>query len=238
MIVSQREINGMSSYESKALIQYGLMNDIPIRYYDNINEISQGDLIKAILVEGSVESISEALACLGKSIPEPDYYPASLEQYLHRKVWRSTLADAICESEKRPVFIKSHEWKRLTGTVIHKSNILFDLDDSLDVWCSDPVIFMQEYRVYVRDHKIIGVSRYDEAESDNMRLDMIAIAQAISILKESCPRAAYAFDWGILDSGETALVENNDGWAIGRYAPLDYRTYTEFLMARWQELVA
>jgi hypothetical protein len=48
--------------------------------------------------------------------------------------------------------------------------------------------------------------------------------------------AGYGIDFGLLSSGETALIELNDGYSLGSY-DLDSADYTDLLIARWEELV-
>ena len=47
----------------------------------------------------------------------------------------------------------------------------------------------------------------------------------------------YAMDVGVLDSGETAVVEVNEGFAIGTYG-LPAHATAEVLIARWKQLTA
>jgi ATP-grasp domain, R2K clade family 2 len=48
--------------------------------------------------------------------------------------------------------------------------------------------------------------------------------------------AAFALDIGVVtDSGKTAVVEMNDGFALGRYS-LDPAKYFDLVHARWTEL--
>ncbi len=52
--------------------------------------------------------------------------------------------------------------------------------------------------------------------------------------------AGYALDAGVLDSGETALVEVNDGYALGFYGSVITQRaerYLDLLEARFSELV-
>lgn len=48
---------------------------------------------------------------------------------------------------------------------------------------------------------------------------------------------AYAIDFGVLTTGATALVEANDGYALGAYA-IAADAYADLLLRRWQELLA
>ena len=45
-------------------------------------------------------------------------------------------------------------------------------------------------------------------------------------------------DFGILSSGETCLVEVNDGYSLGRYDGISGADYTDLLIARWRQLVS
>lgn len=49
--------------------------------------------------------------------------------------------------------------------------------------------------------------------------------------------AAYGIDFGVLASGETALVEANEGFSLGAYQ-IESSLYTELLFTRWQELLS
>jgi hypothetical protein len=48
--------------------------------------------------------------------------------------------------------------------------------------------------------------------------------------------AGDAVDLGVLTDGRSALVEVNDGFAVGRYG-LEPGAYAEMLLTRWRQLV-
>ena len=50
-----------------------------------------------------------------------------------------------------------------------------------------------------------------------------------------CP-IGCGMDWGITSSGETLLVEVNDGFSLGNYGVRGYE-YTALIEARWRELM-
>ncbi len=225
-----------SSYEALAVRQYALTKNIPLKSYDCIDQIGTEELSSASLLEGSVEFIIEGLRRLNKPIPEPDYYPEVLTDFLDRQVWKSTYIQAVILADTKPVFVKSQAWKALTGCVITPTEQPYGTPDTLPVWLSDVISIQQEYRVYVQNNKIVYVARYDEHESDDQAIDIDKIQKAITLMATQNPREAYAFDWGITSSGNTVLIENNDGWAIGRYKPMPYDIYTRFLIARWKQL--
>ena len=47
---------------------------------------------------------------------------------------------------------------------------------------------------------------------------------------------AYGIDFGILKNGDTALIEWNDGFALGAYE-LDKEVYTDLILSRWKEIM-
>jgi hypothetical protein len=49
--------------------------------------------------------------------------------------------------------------------------------------------------------------------------------------------SAYGIDFGVLSTGQTALVEFNDGYALGAYK-ISSSAYTDLLLTRWNELVS
>jgi hypothetical protein len=48
---------------------------------------------------------------------------------------------------------------------------------------------------------------------------------------------SYALDVGVLESGDTSVVEWNDGFALASYG-LDANIYTNLLLARWNKVVS
>jgi hypothetical protein len=48
--------------------------------------------------------------------------------------------------------------------------------------------------------------------------------------------SAYGIDFGVLSTGQTALVEANDGYALGAYEIAE-EPYTDLLFTRWKELL-
>lgn len=47
---------------------------------------------------------------------------------------------------------------------------------------------------------------------------------------------SYAIDFGVLTTGETALIEVNDAFAIGAYDNVPGDLYLMMLKARWNQL--
>lgn len=68
----------------------------------------------------------------------------------------------------------------------------------------------------------------------------IAIVQAAATkMKLSGGPVAYALDFGVLSDVRTALVEVNDGFALGYYkGACSYKDFSRLLHGRWTELTS
>jgi hypothetical protein len=94
---------------------------------------------------------------------------------------------------------------------------------------------VSEYRVFVTDSRIVGIRYY--AGDRDVEIDENVAIKAVQLMEQSGEgMAGYVLDLGVLKSGETAVVEWNDGFALGSYG-LDRAVYTDLLIARWCELV-
>jgi hypothetical protein len=66
---------------------------------------------------------------------------------------------------------------------------------------------------------------------------MEVVENAIYDFEQSNQRTdAYGIDFGVLDDGNTALIEWNDGFALGSYG-LEKEIYTELILTRWEEIL-
>lgn len=171
-----------------------------------------------------------------------DSYPESLRKYLKRSVWESSIRKLVMESHHKDVsnvFVKPKSKAKLfTGFVINSSLDLFRLDGiakDTDLYCSSVVNWLSEYRVFVIKSKIVGIKHYDGDE--RLKLNIEVVESAITDFEKSNQRTdAYGIDFGILDDGTTALIEWNDGFALGSYG-LEKEIYTELILARWEEIL-
>ncbi len=194
------------------------------------------------LVAGTMPVVLGALKQLEVPKPTPMDYPEVLTQYLHRRVWKTTLGAVrhqLFEDRGLPVFVKpADRAKSFTGCLLESPNDAYKLGMSSQrqqVWCSEVVRWVAEFRVYVARSEILGIDRY--AGDSATDLDLTVIRQAVADFQGSGRAfAAYALDFGVLASGETALVELNDGFSLGLY-DLPPAKYTELILARWAELI-
>jgi hypothetical protein len=189
-------------------------------------------------VAGGLQVTLPALKQLGVNYRNDDY-PLDLAQYLHRNIWSSSMKyfrqRIENEGEDVPVFIKPlRKVKRFTGRVISARDDLAPLGNiggSIELYCSEPVQWVSEYRVPVIHGKIQGYFWYDgdrnimvdKAEVEKMAHDYVMAPWA------------YCLDVGVLGTGETALVEMNDAFSIGMYEGME-KCYGDLLTTRWKEL--
>ena len=99
------------------------------------------------------------------------------------------------------------------------------------VW--EYVLFDSEWRVFVVNGEILGLSHYQGdcfvfPDSETIRSSVRQFRSA---------PAGYGIDFGVLSDGRTVLVEANDGYSLGSYS-LNSVDYTRLLEARWVELAA
>ncbi len=206
-------------------------------------ERRQLPLARDTLVAGFVPAVLGALKQLGREPPPTNDYPRCLEPLLHRRLWTSTvrqLTDALYEGTGLPVFAKPLDRKkRFTGQVFHHLDDLLYLQRaslSTPLVCSEVVRWLSEYRVYVARGTVLDVCHY--AGDPAVRLDEATVREAVRRLEASGEgTAGYGVDFGVLSTGQTALVEWNDGFSLGAYAGVGAASYTELTVARWVELM-
>ncbi len=101
-----------------------------------------------------------------------------------------------------------------------------------DVWCSEPINIVAEWRCFVRYGRILDIRPY-KGDYYNYHYDFRVIENCISDYKTA--PAGYAVDFGVTDDDRTILIEVNDGYALGSYGLL-YYDYAKLHSARWAEL--
>ena len=166
-------------------------------------------------------------------------YPESLKFYLHRKVWEDELGNIRREifAEgylKNPIFIKPKDkLKRFTGFVLETVDDLANCKgagNQTKVWCSEPVVFVDEFRCYFKKgtKPVIGCYRKSFNESNRIKVQQFLNSL---ILGREFPDA-FALDLGTLSTGEVALVEMNDAFSLGLYKGCSPDFYAKCLIER------
>ena len=165
--------------------------------------------------------------------PDNYDYPEELTDYLGRK--NNTILLKDLQKQELPVFIKPVKEKAAKGTVVKTLDDAEEyyrvLDSETEIFCSEVVDFVSEWRCLVRYGKILGVQIYN---GDRMyAYDRKVIEKAVRDYSNS--PAACSLDFGVTKDGKTILIEVNDGFAIGAYGLQDAQ-YAMFLETRWAEL--
>jgi hypothetical protein len=239
----QEQGNGRLIHESRLVFDYCLRQGIAAQLY-TVKRIRrrQLPLTARSFVCGDMDCIHGALKQLNIPVPAPLYFPPSLKPYLHRNIRTDTIGGlrAKMEYDAKPVFAKpAGRAKLFTGRVFSGVTDLFHLDTvsrNEPVWCSDVVAWLSEYRVYVVGQEIVSVDFY--AGDSGVKPDQSVIDEAVANYRRSGEApAAYGIDFGVLSTGETALIEANDGYALGAYE-ISAEAYSELLFARWRQLIS
>lgn len=197
------------------------------------------ELSKDVLVVGGVESVRYALDKLGCPAPNNIDYPPCLEPIFHRKIVKGLLGNLDFDT-KKPVFIKpitGH--KEFNGHVIARYRDLIrtaSFPADTEIWVSDVVDFESEHRYCVNRGEVLGSGFY--RGDPTMHPDTKVVRWAVEQFEASgAAPVSYTIDLGVIrQTGETALVEVNDGFAFGPYG-LDPIKHAAMLRDRWCEMV-
>jgi len=177
---------------------------------------------------GSVEFTAEFARLNNLYLPANISYPKELLPFLNRKVWQDEFSNV-----KKEMFVKPVNTKVFTGAI--KNVLVEQVNEKELVWVSNPVEFTAEFRFYILDKKILGYSRYDDSEEDEIEPDEKIVESMIESFT-SQPNG-YAIDVGIMN-GETVLIEINDGWSLGYYpwGNCSEKDYVALITARWTQI--
>lgn len=205
---------------------------IPTEFFESSKEIPTNN---NIIVVGSVESTMEYLGKIGVRIPNPINIPTQLSSYTNRKTEIMSMEE-FRKNENFPIFIKPQsKIKEFPSGVLQKKSsiklLLNDVPNDSIVLTSEVINMVSEYRVFIKNKKIIGLKHY----FGNFQIfpDINTIVEMVNKFIDS--PSSYSLDVAINDSGETILVECNDAWSIGNYG-LDSEIYVSFLLNRWVEM--
>ncbi len=239
-ILLQRETDaGGERAEHRAVRVAALMHRIPVSTLDTV---PQGALADPLVIPvGTVAFVLDALRANGITIPPAHNYPAPLRKpmYLHRPIYETTLCDACARAEGgERLWIKpaGHQKSFPPG---HPGFVKAPPDTA--VFCSIPVTWLSEWRYYVTDGRVVWSHRYDlHGVDDAPEPDREVVGRMVAEYQNSgAAPAGYALDAGVLGDGHTALVEVNDGYALGFYGPVATKravAYLSLLINRFSEL--
>jgi len=205
----------------------------PFEWVDDIDNIK--DLSPTVGIAGYIGDIHRALIVNNKKIPQNIDYPDQLNYLLKRSMVRGTIGDV--RKTVKSVFVKPElEHKLFSGFMWNNDEIsrrrIVTCDDDVAVWISEPISFVSEFRTFILDNKILDCRKYKGHWGYAPNISIVE--GAVKNMIGHCPRA-YCLDFGVTNSGETVLVEMNEGFAMGHYG-LHPVQYARMLSARWHEL--
>lgn len=164
---------------------------------------------------GRVPWVEEVLG----GVEVPDYYPAFLEGWLHRKLWRQD------DWPHHRCFVKpADRHKRFTGFVTRGG---WKGRKRGPLWVSEIVAFVSEWRYYVAYGKVLAAKWGSGVESEPPALPI-----------DWPPTYSGAVDFGLLDNGKVALIEANSPFSCGWYGSVtEGAVYAEWLALGWQYML-
>lgn len=198
------------------------------------------ELTRDTIVVGGIPPVHMALDRLG--IPKPDLsdYPHSLQPYLCRSVRLSTLREA--HHSESPIFVKpAGGLKAFDGHTLQcfkdslRTARMVQTTPDMPVWISEVVTFCTEWRYFIRQGQIQGLSHYRGSEWVHPNPQVVQRAIKDFEASDEAP-VAYVIDFGVLEDGRTALIEVNDGYSFGAYG-LNSVRHIRMLEDRWCQLV-
>ena len=219
------KIDDEETIEEEMIKEYCKSNSSEIKYVTE-------PIMDSIPV-GSVEWCEKVY---GKCIP--NYYPSFLKDYLHRNIWKCKYISIIHNDVD--LFIKPCDVYKSWNGFVYSKDEQYDIKikDNENLICSDVVHFINEWRYYIINGKVLESAWYDGDISDEDVLKGLAKNppklpdKLLSILEEN----NY---YGVIDMGEImkdgqlelALVETCHPYAVGWYLESNsYENYAKFLI--------
>jgi hypothetical protein len=220
-------------------IRHNLELGLPVKFVSR-KQLLRRHIVPATgdILAGTIDFVHAGLTSLGKPRPEIDYYPKALEPWFFRKIWKSTKKKVVERLEfiDEPVFVKpADKLKVFTGQVFHESVLLDSTPYKGNVWCSEPIQFISEWRVYVVDSKIRhmgfygGVDEMRRPHTDYVNLMILALSNDPDWKWKN-----YCLDVGVLQNNAVALVEVGLGYAMGGY-DIKGEDYYDMVKGWWNE---
>ena len=201
--------------------------------------LEQLKLLRSYIFVGGTHSLLKIIDLMQVHKPltyNPHEY---LPGYCNRNIYRTTLAKAreITKAGCDPFFMKpAEDTKVFTGYVVRSEIDLLkinSLSDELPILISDIMDIKSEYRCFVNRKNLLDIRHYN----GDFRLfpNFNIIEQAIKDFTNQ--PVSYTLDFAILADGSMALIEINDGYALG-YCGIHPVPYCKFLEDRWMEIAS
>jgi len=147
-----------------------------------------------------------------------DFFPGFLWDLLNRGVCRTTKGQLY-----RPMFVKdATAWKSDYVTELKPSGYILPPGDW---WVSEPVTFVNEWRYYVANGRVVTTGWYAGEDED---------APASPCEVEWPEGFSGAVDFGVLENGTVSLVECHAPFACGWYGER-HEDYARWLWESWKD---
>ena len=223
------------SVEAYAIISASLLTD---RYTKQVMSYIPDRIPGNYVPVGSVEWCREFSVVQGKVLYEHMDYPEHFKELFKRNIRMGLVEELKPGDWTKPTYTKQFP----AQIVNDHSPVMYETWEPVELnascWISDIVRFGPEFRCYVLDRKIIGISQYDEGAASVLSPQHIKrLADLVG--SWDSPTTTYALDVGLLeDTNELALVEANAAWGTGYYpdGTLNASGYADWLASGWSQL--
>ena len=188
---------------------------------------------KGCVPVGSVEFVMEYLKLNYGLVPKAKNIPSTLllEKYLKRKVFighedflQASPIDSITKNGE--VFVKPMDTIKAEGfpKMLTKKDIL-----EPDIYMfSEPIDIVSEYRCFIYNNNLLGINNY--SGEFTIFPDVDTIIEMIGDYTDS--PIAYTLDVGVIESGETVIIEVHDFFSCGLYGFADMKNLPT-MYSRW-----
>lgn len=203
---------------------------------ENLYARKYDHLFKKYVFIGSIDAMTYILNKAGKNFTHLDY-PKSLAKYIERKIIKQTKKEFIdqFQIDNEPKFIKPVRTKLFDGVIFKdmaQMGYLRDVDDNEEIYVSDIIEILSEYRLFVHKGKVIYSANYSGDWSLNVKW---TIAQLFASNYKDKP-IAFCIDVAILENKRVEIMEISDFWAIAGYG-LYCEDYASMLKDRYWEII-
>lgn len=206
---------------------------IPFKKFHNAENIP---LNPYNVIVGSVESCEIVLNNMKLEVPPP-IDMLKLAPISGRKFEVKTKEKFLEYYELFPYFIKPYDKHKQFPAFIakDKGDVLMYTNkiNNVNFLISNPLSIISEYRLYINKKKILGMKHY--SGDPFVYPDPLFIKKALDFCYKNLNLLSYSLDFGILQTGETILIEAQDAWAIGNYG-LEPYDYIKFVKDRWLQI--
>jgi len=193
-------------------------------------------LFKKYVFVGSIDAMTYVFGKASKHFPYLDY-PEQIAGLIKRKIIKQTKKEFIdqFEMDNEPKFIKPVKTKLFDGIIYrgeHNKAYLHDVGNNDELYVSDLIDIVSEYRCYIHNGIIIHASNYD---GDCWQQIPVAYVHNIIDNYKDHP-VSFAIDVAILKDGSFDIIEVSDFWAIAGYG-LYSSYYSSMLEDRYWEII-